>query len=72
MFQIGDLVQYNTQNKWHGVRKTNPKKEIVGVVTEITEIVNDGNKSTIHVHWNDGDKNIYLEEELRSPNQNEN
>ena len=69
MFQIGDLVQYNTQNKWYGVRKTNPKKEIVGVVTEI---VNGGNKPTIHVHWNDGDKNIYLEEELRSPNQNEN
>jgi predicted DNA-binding protein with PD1-like motif len=69
LFQIGDLVQYNIQNKWHGVRKTNPKKEIVGV---ITEIVQSGNGPTIHVHWNNGDKNIYLEEELKSPNQNGN
>lgn len=64
MFQVGDLVKYNIKNKWYGVRTTNLKKEGLGV---ITEIVKAGNGSTIHVHWNDGDKNIYLEEELVSP-----
>ena len=53
MFQVGDLVQYNTKNKWHGARATNPKKDGLGVITEIVQA---GNRSTIHVHWSDGDK----------------
>ena len=66
MFQIGDLVKYNPDNKWQNSRSWTAGSENVGVVLEITKYKDNQRDEATHVHvkWNSGEEKVYFAEEL--------
>ena len=62
LFQIGDLVKYNSDNRW--VSQRGEMRDNVGVIVEITTFKNDTSQNEVHVKWNIGDKKVYFQEEL--------
>ena len=63
MFQIGDLVGYDSSNKWLKKRSWTPEKETVGIVLGITTY-KDEHQDEVQVRWNDGNEKVYFQEEL--------
>tara|TARA_R110002020_G_scaffold303280_2_gene518690 strand:+ start:754 stop:1008 length:255 start_codon:yes stop_codon:yes gene_type:complete len=66
VFQVGDLVKYNPENRWKSSRTWVNEDANVGVVLEVTEY-KDSEKSEVghvHVKWSSGEKKVYFEEEL--------
>ena len=66
MFQVGDLVKYDPDNKWQNSRSWTAGNENVGVVLEISKYKDDPINETTHVHvkWNNGEEKVYFAEEL--------
>jgi len=66
VFQVGDLVKYNPENRWKSSRTWASEDANVGVVLEVSLYKNDKKPAQGHVHvkWSSGEKKVYFEEEL--------
>ena len=73
MFQIGDLVKYDANNRWKAARaERDDGIEKVGIITSVTSFKDDTAQNEVYVQWNGGYQKVYFEEELRLLSQNEN
>ena len=74
MFQIGDLVKYDTNSRWRTSRtdeyEENEKTGIIMSITAFKDITQ--SEVQVHVQWNGGQQKNYLAEELELLSQNEN
>ena len=66
VFQVGDLVKYNPENRWKSSRTWINEDANVGVVLEVTQYKGSSMHGPGHVHvkWSNGEKKVYFEEEL--------
>lgn len=66
MFQIGDLVKYDADNRWKTSRASaHDEIEKVGIIMSVTSFKDEADQNEVHVQWNGGRKKVYFEEELR-------
>ncbi len=72
MFQVGDLVKYDNDNRWKYSRaKTHLDTDKVGIITSVTSFKDEAAQNEVHVRWNSGNQKVYFEEELRLLSQGE-
>ena len=63
IFQVGDLVTYDPNNKWAKKRDQNFNVAKIGVVLTVSKYKDD-HQDELQIQWNGGEEKIYFEEEL--------
>jgi len=71
LFQIGDLVKYDVNNRWKDTRSSSDEIEKVGIIISVTSFKDDA-QDEVYVQWSGGDEKVYFEEELRLLSQSDN